>query len=300
MWQPEPSWERLRGAGPSTFGVWLAEEAHGPVVVKRLMAPEPYDDAARLPVHDPNHWHRAVDVALSGLVESTPGVRGAPLVRVEEDVSGATIVHRFVGPEAPSGLWLADRLGCFGGADLGTHPWLARDQLRARLALVERRGGWRLLARTPMADVSHHLWQRREHWLDACDGLPAVAQHGDPAPSNVVGRAGQRAVAIDWAHVGHGPAGADLGYLSLCAKEDFEPMLHAYAAALPSGTATVEQVRLGAAVTAVYTALTRVDWALLRVAGGEGALAGKYRHPAVAPYIRTMQRHVGQVELLLR
>jgi hypothetical protein len=50
---------------------------------------------------------------------------------------------------------------------------------------------------------------------------------------------------------------------------------------------------------AVYTALTRLDWALARVADGEGALAGKFRHPSVAPYIRAMQRQVGQIEALL-
>ena len=55
----------------------------------------------------------------------------------------------------------------------------------------------------------------------------------------------------------------------------------------------------GARVTAVYTALTRLDWALARVADGEGALVGKFRHPSVAPYIRSMQRQVNQIEALL-
>ncbi len=50
---------------------------------------------------------------------------------------------------------------------------------------------------------------------------------------------------------------------------------------------------------AVYTALTRLDWALARVADGEGALAGKFRHPSVAPYIFAMQRQVNQIEALL-
>ena len=66
-----------------------------------------------------------------------------------------------------------------------------------------------------------------------------------------------------------------------------------------AGLATSEDVVTGARVMAVYTALTRLDWALARVADGEGALAGKFRHPSVAPYIRSMQRQVGQVEALL-
>ena len=55
----------------------------------------------------------------------------------------------------------------------------------------------------------------------------------------------------------------------------------------------------GARIVAVYTALSRAEWALARVAGGEGALASKYRHPAVAPHLRTLQRQFDQIEALL-
>ena len=51
-------------------------------------------------------------------------------------------------------------------------------------------------------------------------------------------------------------------------------------------------------MTAVYTVLNRAEWALARVAGGEGALAGKYRHPAVAPHLRALQRQFPQIEAL--
>jgi hypothetical protein len=299
MWQPDPGWERLPGAGPSTVGVWSAVEDGRRVAVKRIAAPEPYEHAGAVPVHNVNHWHRAVDVAVSGVVRSTPGLREARVVRVDEDEEGATLVHEWVEPQEPNGVWLATCLARFAGADLGDHPWLACDQLASRLALVERRGGWATLARTPVADVADHLWQRRHHWLQECGDLPVVAQHGDPSAANAPGRDGGDAVAIDWAHLGRGPVGADLGYLSLSAREDFAPLLDAYVGALPAGLADAEQARLGACVTAVYTALTRVDWALGRVAVGEGALAGKFRHPAVAPYILAMQRQVTQIELLL-
>ena len=82
-------------------------------------------------------------------------------------------------------------------------------------------------------------------------------------------------------------------------REDVEPLVEAYVAALPPGLATTDDVGTGARVMAVYTALTRLDWALARVADGDGALAGKFRHPSVAPYIRAMQRQVGQIEALL-
>src|SRR5699024_78141 len=115
----------------------------------------------------------------------------------------------------------------------------------------------------------------------------------------LLGRHGHDAVAIDWSHLGTGPVGADLGYLSLATREALEPLVDAYVAALGPGLATRADVLLGARVTAVYTVLTRLDWALSRVAEGEGALAGKFRHPSVAPYIRSMQRQVDQIEALL-
>ena len=298
-WQPEPGWQRLHGGGPATLGIWSATEAGRTVVVKRLAAPEPHDLAAHLAPSDVNHWRRAAEVALSGVVAATPGLREPPVVRVEEDAEGITLVHELVPRVEQPGLWLAACLGRFAGADVGRHAWLARGQLRTRLELVARRGGWRALARTPTADVADHLWTRRTSWLDRCDRLPQVPQHGDAAPANVPGRHGDDGVAIDWAHLGVGPVGADLGYLSLATREDLGPLTDAYLAALPDGLATREEVLTGARVTAVYTAFTRLDWALARVAEGDGALAGKFRHPSVAPYIRAMQRQADQVEALL-
>jgi hypothetical protein len=298
-WQPEPGWQRLPGAGPATLGVWSASVGGRDVVVKRLSRPDPHDASGVHLPGDVNYWRRAADVALSEVVAATPGLREAPVVRVDEDDEGVTLVHERVEVDDAPGLWLAACLGGFAAADLGTHAWLARDQLRTRLGLVERRGGWRTLARTPMADVADHLWSHRTVWLDRCDALPQVAQHGDPSAANIPGRCDGGAVAIDWAHLGRGPVGADLGYLSLASREDVEPLVDAYVAALPPGLASAEEVATGARVMAVYTALTRLDWALARVAEGEGALAGKFRHPSVAPYIRAMQRQVGQIEALL-
>ncbi|KRE92610.1 phosphotransferase [Nocardioides sp. Soil774] len=300
-WQPEPGWQRLPGAGPATAGVWSATIGGRDVVVKRLERPEPHDAPGVLVAADVNYWRRAADVALSGVVADAPGMREAPVVRVEEDADGVTLVHERVAHQEAPGLWLAACLGRFAAVDLGEHRWLARDQLRSRLALVERRGGWRTLARTPMADVADHLWTQRTVWLDRCDALAQVAQHGDPSAANIPGRTptGDDAIAIDWAHLGRGPVGADLGYLSLATREDVGPLVEAYVAALPPGLATADEVATGARVMAVYTALTRLDWALARVADGDGALAGKFRHPSVAPYIRAMQRQVDQIEALL-
>jgi hypothetical protein len=178
--------------------------------------------------------------------------------------------------------------------------------------MVERRGGWTTLARTTAADVAAHLWSRREVVLARLEALPQVPQHGDPVPTNLIGRAQagegtddvldgrpDDVVAVDWSAYGRGPVGADLGYLSLSAREDFAPLLEAYVGGLPAGLATAEEAGEGARAMAVYTVLTRADWALARVADGEGALAGKYRHPSVAPYLLAMQRQLPQIETLV-
>jgi hypothetical protein len=286
------------GTGPSTLGVWRALLGDQAVVVKRLVAPRAHDPAE---LSDPRHsayWRRAADVALSGIVDGTPGLR-APLTAVDEDDEGITLTQQWVEDAANSGLFAAHALGRFAGARLEATPWLARHQLRDRLRRVERRGGWPTLARTTVADVADHLWQQREGWLAAVDMLPQVPQHGDPVPANLPGREGDEIVAVDWATLGHGAVGADLGYYTLSAREEFEPLLDAYLMGLPDHLGTAEDAALGARVTAVYTALSRAEWALSRVAGGEGALAGKYRHPAVALHLRALQRQFPQIEALL-
>lgn len=300
MWQPEPGWEQVPGStGASTVGVWRAVLGGVPVAVKRLAAPVDGDPGE---LSDPRHfayWRRGADVEISGLTRSTPGLRSGAPAAVEEDDEGITLVQPWVAEAGSSGLVVARALGRFAGAELGPARWLARDQLRDRMARVARRGGWPTLARTTVADVADHLWRRREQLLDQLDALPRVPQHGDPVPANLPGREGDDVVAVDWGTLGHGPVGADLGYYSLSAREEAEPLLAAYLDGLPAGLADPGQVALGARVTAVLTALNHAEWALARAAGGEGALAGKYRHPAVAPHLRALQRQFPQIERLL-
>jgi hypothetical protein len=293
MWQPEAHWERLpSGMGASTLGVWR----DGELIVKRLVAPVDEDPVAPYAV---GWWRRQADVAASGVVEATPGLRGPVLVRLEEDPEGLTFWYAAVVPQPLPGPFVAHALGRFAGADLGEQPWLCRDQLSQRMAATERRGGWTTLARTTVADLADRLWQRRGHFLSAVAELPQVVQHGDPVPANLLGRDGDVVLAIDWSNLGTGPVGGDLGYWSLSAREDFDVLLEAYVDGLPGGVATIEQARLGAQVTAVYTALSRADWALARASEGSGALAAKYRHPSVAPYLKALQRQFPQLEALI-
>jgi hypothetical protein len=298
MWQPEPDWVALPGGtGTSTVGVWRTALGGRPVVVKRLAAPQPGDPAT---LSDPAHigyWRREADVIITGLVEGTPGLRSTT-ASADEDPDGITIVRDWVEDAASSGLFLALALGRFAAAELPRPRFLATRLMRDRMDRVARHGGWPTLDRTTVADVADHLWRNRGVMLDLLDGLPQVPQHGDPTLANLPGRADDDAIAIDWGTIGTGPVGGDLGFLSLSSREGFEPLLDAYLLGLPD--ADRDDVVLGAQIVAVYTALSRAEWALARVATGEGALASKYRHPAVAPHLRTLQRQFPHMDALLQ
>ncbi|MDN5894301.1 MAG: aminoglycoside phosphotransferase family protein [Nocardioides sp.] len=296
MWQPEPGWQSLPGGmGPSTLGVWRV----GDQVVKRFAAPLPGDPGE---LSNPRHfayWRRAVEVAQERLVEATPGLRALAVLKVEEDPEGITLWQPYVEDSDLPGPFVARAVGRFAGADLAPYPWFARNQLADRLTRVERGGGWKTLERTTVADIADRLWRRRATHLATFAELPMVPQHGDPTAANLRGRSGEDVVALDWSSLGLGPVGADLGYLCLTEREDFAVLTEAYADGLPVGLAWPEQIVTGARINAVYTAVSRAEWALARVADGPGALAGKYRHPAVAPYLRSLQRLFPQIEPLL-
>ena len=299
MWEPEPDWHPLPGGtGTSTVGVWRTALGDQPVVVKRLGGPVPGDPPE---LSDPRHfayWRREADVLATGIAHRTAGLR-APVAAVEEDEDGITITREWVEDSALSGLFVAMAMGRFAGSDLPRTRFLAHRQLRDRLLRTESRGGWPTLARTTVADIADHLWNHRLGWLDRFEALPEVPQHGDPNAVNLPGRVGDDVLAIDWATLGVGPVGADLGLFSLTSREEFEPLLDAYLLGLPDGLAERDEVLLGVGVSAAYTAVSRAEWALARVAGGEGALAAKYRHPAVAPHLRALQRAFPLIEPLL-
>jgi hypothetical protein len=122
-------------------------------------------------------------------------------------------------------------------------------------------------------------------------------------PANFLAARGDDVVAVDWQCFGIGPIGADVGYYSLSSREEFEVLVGAFLDGVSGdgGQPRVdrEAIALAARVTAVYSVLTRAEWALAQAARGEGALAGKFRHPAVAPYLRAVQRQFPQIEWLV-
>ncbi len=298
MWEPDPSWRQLPGVGgPSTEGVWLAQAEGQRWVVKRLAAPREHNPVATTPSHA-GYWRREAEVATESSFVDGPGLVPPEFGAVEEDDDGVTVWSREQVGEPPTGLFVARALGRFAGASRATPPWASRRLLADRLAMTEERGGWRTLERTTLADVADVLWRRRGHWLDRCAEGPEGRLHGDAVPANFLSRRGEDVVAVDWQCFGVGPVGSDLGYYALSSREEFEVLLDAFLDGV-GPDADREAIALAARVTAVYTVLSRAEWALAQAARGEGALAGKFRHPAVAPYLRALQRQFPQIEHLL-
>jgi aminoglycoside phosphotransferase (APT) family kinase protein len=274
-------------------------------VVKRLRRPADDDSPV---LSDPAHagyWRREAEVACEPGVVDGPGVTAPTYVRVDEDDEGVTIWSEELVEVPPPALQVARALGRFGAAPFDEVPWAARRTLTDRLAMAEARGGWPTLARTQMADVADQLWTHRHRWLDAYAASRPGRLHGDAVPAKIPAGGEDGVVAVDWQGFGIGPLGTDLGYYVLSTREDFEVLLDAFLsgarAGRPGSAREVDEdrVRLTATVMCVYSAISRAEWALARVASGEGALHGKFRHPSVAPYLRALQRQLPQVEALL-
>ena len=299
MWEPDPAWRPLRGAGgPASAGLWIAEADGRRWVVKRLPVPEERTRA----LLDPSYvgwWRREAEVALEPRMVAGPGVVPVDYGAIEEDEEGITVWSREETGEPPPGLFVARALARFATAPHESPVWASRNVLADRLAMAERRGGWPTLARTTLADVADRLWDRRHHWLRRCAEGSEGRLHGDPVPANFLTRRGEDVVAADWQCFGIGPVGADLGYYALTCREDFGVLLDSFLDGLGPGSFDREAVADAARVTAVYTVLSRTEWALAQAARGEGALAGKFRHPAVAPHVRALQRQFPQIEHLL-
>lgn len=305
MWQPDPAWTALpAGAGPATVGVWRGIHEGVPAIVKRLGRPGAGDPGVLEDRTHAGYWRRELEVALDVSAVDGPGLVPPQYLASEEDADGATIWAVEVVAAPPTSLLVARSLGRFAGAPYEERPWAARRTLTDRLALAEARGGWPTLGRTTLADVACHLWDHRVQWLARRDEGPLGRLHGDAVPANFVASRGSDVLAVDWQGFGIGPIGTDLGYFALSAREDFEVLLEAFvdgvAAVSVAGTpADVASIRTAAVVMAVYTVFSRAEWALSRVADGEGALAGKFAHPAVAPHLRALQRQIPLIETLL-
>ena len=297
MWQPEPGWTPVPGGrGVLTAGLWRAEDGGRPWVLKRIRRPEA-DEPEFLDPGGAAYWRREAEIAADH--DWLRGLRHPEVLRVEEDIDGYTVWTALHDPASPPSLFVASALAGLAAAEPPDRPWLARGLFAERIRMMAAGDGWPTLARTTFADLADELWRRRGGVVERYEALPVHLAHGDVVPGNIVHAEGQEAITVDWSCCGLAPAGADLGYFALSCREDFEVLLGSYLDAPGATGLEPADVRFAAEAMAVYTVVARAEWALARVAKGEGALAAKFRHPAVAPHLRALQRHFPQVESLL-
>ena len=301
MWQPEPGWLLVPGGtGTSTVGVWRTvrddrpgrrQAALGALRARpsraerpaplRLLAARGRRGPVRCGDHDPRpagaarrrrRGGRRGDHARAGLGRGRRQQR--PVRRARDGPLRRRRARR------PAAGW-------------------PRGQLRDRMDRVARRGGWTTLARTTVADVADHLWGRRRSCSTPSTPCPRCRSTATRCP-----RTSRDVRPTTSSRSTGGPSAADpsapTSATTCCRRARTSSRCSTpTCSACPTGSPSREEVALGARVTAVYTVLTRADWALARVAGGEGALASKYRHPSVAPYLRALQRQGPQIEALL-
>jgi hypothetical protein len=121
----------------------------------------------------------------------------------------------------------ARHLGQFGAAHLGRIPrgsWVSKNWLRnaleqrhAAIAMLEDPDTWnapevRRAFPIPVQVRVLHLYEHAEALLDVLDAMPQTLCHFDAYRANLFAR-GQQTVAIDWAFVGAGALGVDLGQM---------------------------------------------------------------------------------------
>ena len=213
MWHPEPGWQPLTsGTGTSTVGVWLA----GDRVVKRLGAPLPGDPAE---LSDPRHvawWRRPADVAVSRHRRRHPGAaepgrargRGGRRRRDGLAAAGAGTPDRRAvrgavpRPSSPGSTYPIGR--GWPATSCGTGCAWSSGAAAGRRWPGPR---WRTSPTTSggAARRTSRRWTRCRR----------CSSTGTRRPANFHAHDEAGVIALDWATLGTGPVGADLGYWSL-------------------------------------------------------------------------------------
>ncbi|MEV6412890.1 phosphotransferase [Kribbella sp. NPDC051718] len=212
------------------------------------------------------YWRRQAEVAGSGVVERTVGLRGPRCVKVESDPGGVTVWSAAVEAVGLEAVELAGAVGRFGLNEFERAEWFARRILRDRLAGDEDGVGWGRLTQVELLPGGvrrdcARLWERRYELLDELDRLPQQVVHGDAHPVNLIGREGDDVVAVDWEQFGVGPLGFDLGYLVVSTEAAIDELLAAYQSGSQERWPS-DAVRRGAVLTAAITVVARAAWSL--------------------------------------
>jgi hypothetical protein len=257
-------WVLLAAAkGVAHGGVWRTPDG---TVVKRLV---PGDERPRRY----GYWRRQAEVASSGVLEWTKGLRAPRTVKVESDPDGITLWTEAVEPGPVSVDEAAAALGRFGLNRVEPASWFARRILRDRLEDDAAHGGWAGCATADVlpADVRRlcgGLWDRRMDVMRELDRLPHQLVHGDIHLPNLIRRDGDDVTAVDFDQFGIGPLGFDLGYLLQSTREPVEDLVSAYQQG-SEGAWSAAHVRRGAVLTAAVTLVGRAAWALTQPDPGE-------------------------------
>ena len=292
MWHPEPDWVVVSGGhGPSTVGVWRVDKSW---IVKRVSAPHEDSDFNR--PSSPSYWRREAEFALAGL--PLRGLSAPAVHRIDEDDEGFTLWSSAHDRSLVDSKRVAQALAEFAMTEVDPAPWHAVGHLRAKVAQAEAHDGWPTLARTTVADLADAFWSGRRGMLERLEAMPRVPAHGDLVQANVLTVHDGHALVIDWGSFGWSAPGEDLGLYALSAGCDLEPMVWHYTET-GSDLPSFDDVLWAARVVIAFTVFGRAEWVLARVAPGEGALANKYRHPAVAPYLRALQHQIPTIEAVL-
>jgi hypothetical protein len=198
---------------------------------------------------DWNYWKREAMVYQSGLLDELPGGLVAPrCLGVEELADG--IVRLWLEDVAPENdePWSLDRyalaarhLGQFNGVylverSLPDAPWLSTNWLRgwlganeAAMDQLKRVLDYPLVRYVYPEGVARSFlrsWTERELLLDRLDRLPHTLSHLDAFRRNLLDRrlsdGSEQTLALDWAFVGKGALGEELGPLIQASIEFFE------------------------------------------------------------------------------
>ena len=213
-----------------TAGVWKRGGLVHKVLTRRREAPSRWASS-----EDPRHWNywrREALVYTSGLPERL-GL-GAPRLREIVETPEGDVELRLDHVEGRHGAALTIEdleatsrvLGLVqGGHDLPDEAWLSEGFLRAystsrpvEWALMDDADAWSVPLMREHFDASLRqalvqLHRGRDRLLSLMEDLPRTVCHLDVWPNNLICRPGGEVVFLDWAFVGDGALGEDIGNL---------------------------------------------------------------------------------------
>lgn len=233
----------------ASLGIWRIHSDRWSVVLKLIGQGGAAGHPQWLAGAEPGHWYYWRREALayqSGLLSSFTGGLGAPVCHLiaERPDGSVALWLEDLGATSTGPTWSLSRyalsarhLGRAQGEfavdrPLPRHPWLSGDWLRSYLeqrdgdiALLEEPAAWTtsLARRHVPEDLAPVLLQMRgdqELFLGALDRMPRTVCHLDLHPANLFGT-DDRTLLIDWAFMGIGALGEDVGNLVPDAVLDF-------------------------------------------------------------------------------